>query len=83
MKEQQNKESRKLSNEEIINLLRNELKGENMDKADLDNLLNRNLSKYVKEFLTILDKELKKFFLFFSKLEKETYNEIDDETEDG
>ena len=47
-----------------------------MDKADLDNLLNRNLSKYVKEFLTILDKELKKFFLFFSKLEKETYNEI-------
>lgn len=53
-------------------------KGEDdlIGKGDLDNLIKKNLGKYVSEFLTSLDQEMNKFFNFFSKLEKETYCEI-------
>ncbi len=66
--------------DEIINIL----KKESMDKGDietperlkLENLIKQNLEKYEKEFLNSLDQEMKKFFEFFTILEKKTYSEM-------
>jgi hypothetical protein len=42
----------------------------------IDKILQSSLGKYVNEFLTMIDTEIKKFYKFFHKIEKDLYVEI-------
>ncbi len=42
----------------------------------IEKILHSSVGKYVNEFLTMIDTEIKKFYKFFHKIEKDLYVEI-------
>ena len=42
----------------------------------IEKILLSSMGKYINEFLTIIDNEIKKFYSFFHKIEKDLYVEI-------